>query len=670
MKGSSKSTRHQSRGASLLERKINVEKKAQEVEDKTICFICANKTKYWAIGECNHPCCIPCSLRLKVLFKTNSCPYCKVDLGKVYYIDSNSKQFNQINLSQSEFTDEKLDFVCSNKAIFDYALYILSFNCPYKNCKYVDHDGWKGLKNHVKVEHNIELCVEHRKVFPHEHKIYPPGALRGHYKSGNGADFRGHPVCGFCKTSFYDGDMLFEHCRKYHEQCFICQKKHGNKDVYFKNFYTLAEHFENDHYPCPHPSCIERRFVVFPNQLDLKAHEAEVHGKAIVGQRAKWEARQVPISFEIERYQGSRQQHRSRDRNNKDSKQRSSNSAGESSKEPNPSNNSAQNATSSNDNSEVTTNSRLNKPKSYGKLSSPSNNDEHHNAENVEAHSKLLSFALKALSNDNLKLEQFRKLTGKLKESRVSPQIYYNELKKNYFTIEQDLLFVLKSVTDLLNDPKIKNSISDEKQFPSLTPLSGSSTNLSLIIQRQSKNPWNPPTTSASNTRPKPKSENKYPSSQVSKVQLNKNAINVSDLASSKSNASSKLKTDAATSANSSQKLQGSTSNATSNYTLNFSKTAKMPNPLQNKSQDSAVQKLQKDNFPSLPKNPKSKPNSSNPLKSINSKVTTSKAPASAQGNQSLLRSSSNSSRNQDGSSQDSRDGSKKTQKNVVLRIL
>jgi hypothetical protein len=36
-------------------------------------------------------------------------------------------------------------------------------------------------------------------------------------------------------------------------------------------------HFERDHYLCPEPVCLERKFVVFNSEFDLKAHNVCSH---------------------------------------------------------------------------------------------------------------------------------------------------------------------------------------------------------------------------------------------------------------------------------------------------------------------------------------------------------------------------------------------------------
>lgn len=48
-----------------------------------------------------------------------------------------------------------------------------------------------------------------------------------------------------------------------------------------------AGHFQSDHHPCPHPSCLERKFVVFAEEQDLKRHFATEHGSEMNMSRAQ-----------------------------------------------------------------------------------------------------------------------------------------------------------------------------------------------------------------------------------------------------------------------------------------------------------------------------------------------------------------------------------------------
>ncbi len=45
-----------------------------------ICLVCAEQEpKYWAFAGCGHRICYVCSLRLRILYGTKSCPICKVN---------------------------------------------------------------------------------------------------------------------------------------------------------------------------------------------------------------------------------------------------------------------------------------------------------------------------------------------------------------------------------------------------------------------------------------------------------------------------------------------------------------------------------------------------------------------------------------------------------------
>jgi hypothetical protein len=46
-------------------------------------------------------------------------------------------------------------------------------------------------------------------------------------------------------------------------------------------------HFQADHHPCPHPSCLERKFVVFAEEQDLRRHFATEHGSEMNMSRAQ-----------------------------------------------------------------------------------------------------------------------------------------------------------------------------------------------------------------------------------------------------------------------------------------------------------------------------------------------------------------------------------------------
>ena len=78
--------------------------------------------------------------------------------------------------------------------------------------------------------------------------------------------------CGFCHKGYYGADELRTHFRDAHEDCFLC-KRAGIQDLYFQTYAKVEEHFRMDHFPCYAASCIEKKFVVFASDMDLKVHQ-------------------------------------------------------------------------------------------------------------------------------------------------------------------------------------------------------------------------------------------------------------------------------------------------------------------------------------------------------------------------------------------------------------
>ena len=130
-----------------------------------------------------------------------------------------------------------------------------------------------------------DLCTRNKKVFTHEHELFTQQDLRKHEKFGDDnpgavdqSGFKGHPECGFCSRRFYGDDELYVHCRDAHEKCHICERQQtGGRPQYYLDYNTLEKHFAKDHFLCMEQECLDKKFVVFSSQMDLKAHQLESH---------------------------------------------------------------------------------------------------------------------------------------------------------------------------------------------------------------------------------------------------------------------------------------------------------------------------------------------------------------------------------------------------------
>ncbi|KAI9094698.1 hypothetical protein DFS34DRAFT_696181 [Phlyctochytrium arcticum] len=267
--------------------------------EEELCFICADAINWYAVGECNHTVCHLCSLRLRALYKQRTCAYCKTELSAVVYTQDGSKTFQDFDLKTMRFFDKRLGIFFDDPEIYEDVMILLRFNCPDANCDTACQDGWKELKDHVRKTHHMlmcELCVRHKKLFTHEHTLYNKSTLERHNRLGDPEDasFKGHPSCGFCRVNFYGQDELYEHCRAKHEQCFLCQRN-GIHNQYFSAYPELEKHLHTDHYACKEPECLEKKFVVFNSDIDLKAHEMEEHHR---DQRSRGKGQSIELNFQ------------------------------------------------------------------------------------------------------------------------------------------------------------------------------------------------------------------------------------------------------------------------------------------------------------------------------------------------------------------------------------
>jgi E3 ubiquitin-protein ligase ZNF598 len=147
------------------------------------------------------------------------------------------------------------------------------------------------------------LCTRNKKVFTHEHDLFTMPELRRHEKFGDDnpgavdqSGFKGHPECGFCRERFYGDDELYTHCREKHERCHICDRRNaGRQPQYYIDYNSLEQHFNKDHFLCSDQECLEKKFVVFDSEIDLKAHQLESHPNGLT-KDARREARRIDIS--------------------------------------------------------------------------------------------------------------------------------------------------------------------------------------------------------------------------------------------------------------------------------------------------------------------------------------------------------------------------------------
>jgi len=222
----------------------------------------------------------------------------------VIFTDDSKKRFEEYTDADTTSTDNNIGIRYTNEDIVGDTVLLLRYNCPDESCDFAGL-GWPDLHRHVKSVHRkkmCDICTRNKKVFTHEHELFSDKELEKHIRHGDdqpGAldqtGFKGHPLCGFCGERFYDDDKLYEHCRNKHERCFICDRRNSRQPHYYRNYEALEEHFKQDHFLCLDKECLEKKFVVFESEMDLKAHQLEEHANSL-SKDVRRDARVVDMS--------------------------------------------------------------------------------------------------------------------------------------------------------------------------------------------------------------------------------------------------------------------------------------------------------------------------------------------------------------------------------------
>ncbi|KAI4340984.1 hypothetical protein MLD38_025767 [Melastoma candidum] len=299
------------------------------------CAVCAETLEWVAYGECGHrEVCSTCVARLRFICHDPRCCICKTE-SRVVFVTKDLGDFTRMIIDFSVFPSEPKEgrtgpywYHEGTQAFFDdvdhyrmvKAMCKLSCSvCDNMEEKSNDASRRRGkfrnieqLKGHMYHNHRLvmcSLCLEGRKVFICEQKLYSRSQLNQHIETGDSevdgseserGGFMGHPICEFCKTPFYGDNELYTHMSTEHYTCFICQRQHPGQYEYFKNYDDLEIHFRQEHFLCEDEDCLAKKFVVFKSEAEMKRHNTLEHGGRM--SRSKRNAAlQIPTSFHYRR---------------------------------------------------------------------------------------------------------------------------------------------------------------------------------------------------------------------------------------------------------------------------------------------------------------------------------------------------------------------------------
>ncbi|RZC88223.1 hypothetical protein C5167_016024 [Papaver somniferum] len=287
------------------------------------CAVCAESLEWVAYGPCGHrEVCSTCVSRLRFICEDKRCCICKTESDVVFVTKALGdytkvlSDFKVFPLDSREgkvgnyWYHEDLGAYFDDSDHYKMVKAMCRLSCsvcdnveeqnngpPKRKARFRNIDQ---LKSHLYHQHKLlmcNLCLEGRKIFMCEQKLYTRAQLNQHINTGDSevdgseserGGFMGHPACEFCKRPFYGDNELYTHMSQEHFTCHICKRTANN--------YLLQIHFRQQHFLCEDDACLAKKFVVFQSESEMKRHNAIDHGGNM--SRAKRNAvLQIPTSF-------------------------------------------------------------------------------------------------------------------------------------------------------------------------------------------------------------------------------------------------------------------------------------------------------------------------------------------------------------------------------------
>ncbi|KAL2941692.1 E3 ubiquitin-protein ligase hel2 [Bienertia sinuspersici] len=281
--------------------------------DEGCCAVCAETLEWVAYGSCGHKdVCALCIARLRFICHDLHCCICKSFSSSVFItkaLGSLTRVINDFSILPADAKDGKVGsfwFHEDTQAYFDdfdeYKIIKAMCKLSCSVCDQMEAEGKRNskrrgkfksieqLKDHLSHQHDLylcSLCLEYKKVFISEQKLFSRVQLRQHIRYGDSevdgsknerCGFSGHPFCEFCQIPYYGDNELYFHMSTEHYTCHICQRQQSTQYEYYKDYNDLEDHFRSGHFLCEEGTCLEKKFVVFPTEADLKRHSALEHG--------------------------------------------------------------------------------------------------------------------------------------------------------------------------------------------------------------------------------------------------------------------------------------------------------------------------------------------------------------------------------------------------------
>ncbi|KAF9592633.1 hypothetical protein IFM89_016290 [Coptis chinensis] len=251
------------------------------------CAVCAESLEWVAYGACGHrEVCSTCVSRLRFICGDLKCCICKTESQSVFVTKAlgdytrTISDFNVFPTNGSEGQNGSYWYHEDTGAFFDDADHYRMIKAMCRlSCSVCDKiDEKRGIGNEGSISINNKRRVKYRNIEQLKSHIFHKHQL---------------VMCGLC----LEGRKIF-----------ICEQKLYTKKQLRQHISTgdSEMHFRSSHFLCENEACLAKKFTVFTSESEMKRHNALEHGGNM--SRSKRNAvLQIPTSF---RYRRSEQDHR------------------------------------------------------------------------------------------------------------------------------------------------------------------------------------------------------------------------------------------------------------------------------------------------------------------------------------------------------------------------
>ncbi|CAI5440734.1 unnamed protein product [Caenorhabditis angaria] len=249
------------------------------------CLICCKPNDVFAIGDCRHPVCAECAIRIRIIGQSKTCPACRKEIDTYFFCTTADDMMNvPLFFAKTNHPDEDRYGVRFSNSVagskYEKYLAHVCKICKSEDGERLEFPTFMSLRQHMANNHQLSychICTENLNLFSRERKCYTREQLQRHIRIGDNDDksFKGHPQCLFCELKFLDEENRYKHLRKDHFFCQFCEAD-GTLNVFYGKHDELKQHYKQQHFICEAGECKELG-IAFATKLELDLHRASEH---------------------------------------------------------------------------------------------------------------------------------------------------------------------------------------------------------------------------------------------------------------------------------------------------------------------------------------------------------------------------------------------------------